>query len=379
MVRVTCLLAVALLLISSGAAYSRSNASPTTLVWANHRIAAFAQDGGQIAWAGLNKDPSRHDRSKGCTWQVWIRLLGSKKQKALVKRGGPTCYSYFGFDRNYQNYLALAGKRALWTMSTSSEFGFTHVVLVTASYSGTRDVQLEELLSEGGHGGPGDQLGGISGDSSTLVYGVATVGGTPEGCDDADTICTGGVISGGSVKRVTGAGKTMISDAPTPAMIAASGNRVAIVVAEAATRDGEVGPGSPATVVIEDAASGAGIGSFSPEGTPLAVALAPSVVAVLESTDGGRQIEFRTPAGALLRTTTVPTKATGLSTTDEQAVFRVGLSIRTVHVAAGGSKTVAAATNTPIGLSIEGTRVAWAENVMIRGVIRGRIRAITVR
>jgi hypothetical protein len=138
-------------------------------------------------------------------------------------------------------------------------------------------------------------------------------------------------------------------------------------------------PGSPAHAVVIDAVTGASVGSFSPEGMPLAIAFSPSAVAVLESTAGGRQIEFRTPAGALLRTVVVEAKATGLFTTNTRAVFRVGKSIRTVGVRTGSVRQIATAKAIPIGLSIEGKRVAWAENVKIHGVLRGRIRAITVR
>ena len=353
MVRVACSLVAALLLVSSGAAYSRSQASPTTLVQTKGRIVAFAQDGDQIAWASVNTHAA-------CTYQVWIRLLGPKKQKLVAKPAGLTCYSNAGLGSR----LALAGKRALWTVRSEvhgyihGTYGYEYVV--TASYAGARDVELEEF-SIGGD----DRLRGIAGDSSTLVYGFL---------DDAYA----DILAGG-VKRVTGAHEVVIPGTPPPVTLAAAGNRVAIVVAEKASLFGGARPGSPATVVVKNASSGASIGSFSPVGKPLAIAFAPSVVAVLESTAGGRRIEFRTPTGALLRRVAVPAEVKALSTTNKRAVFRVGKSIRTVRVAAGVSNTVATAENAPIGLSIEGTRVAWAENVKRHGVLRGRIRAITIR
>jgi hypothetical protein len=376
MVKVACSLAAALLLISSGAAYSRSQTKPTTLVWSNGPIRAFAQDGGQLAWESYNT--SHH---ADCAEQVRIRLLGPKTQKIVNKPPGPTCNYELEFGPGVsddEGILALAGKRALWTLSgpgDSMEIWRTY--LVTASYAGTRDVGLEYLEYDETDGS--DYLRGISGDSSTLVYGIVKV--AESGCGgDSTSICTSW-ISGGGVKRVTGAHTTVaIPGAPPPFLLAASGHRVAIIVAK---RDrGGIGPGSPATVVVKDAVTGADVGSFSPAGTPLGIAFAPSVVAVLESTTDGRQIEFRTPTGTLLRTAAVPAKATGLSTTNKRAVFSVGKygkSIWTVRVAAGAVKTIGAAASAPIGLSIEGTRVAWAENVKIHGVQRGRIRAITVR
>jgi hypothetical protein len=52
-----------------------------------------------------------------------------------------------------------------------------------------------------------------------------------------------------------------------------------------------------------------------------------------------------------------------LSVTDTLAVFRVGRSIRAVELASRRVRTVIKAAATPVGLSIEGTRVAWAENL----------------
>jgi hypothetical protein len=64
-----------------------------------------------------------------------------------------------------------------------------------------------------------------------------------------------------------------------------------------------------------------------------------------------------------------------LTASDQVVVFRVGRSIRSVAVATQKVTTLTQAAATPIGLSIAGARVAWAENV--KG--RGRIRALTVR
>jgi hypothetical protein len=366
-VKRACLLAVTLLLAGSGAAYSRSQSGPVRLVRTKGPIEAFAQDGRQLAWASINNHAH-------CVWQVWMRLLKNAKAKQVDKTGGPTCQSDTGFDPAHVTYLALAGKQALWNLWDSGNS--TYQTLVSATYAGAHDFQLQQLVFSNGFG-DGDHLGGIAGDSSTLVYGVTRVGiSGPVDCDESGT-CTA-VVSGGGVERVTGSGTVAVPGAPPTLMLAAAGHRFAAVVAATASTDGTIGPGSPASVVVRDAVTGAAVGSFSPSGRPLALAFAPSVVAVLESGAGGRKIEFHSPAGALLRTVAVPAGATSLSTTNTRAVFRVGRSIRTVPVAAGSATTLATAAATPVGLSIEGTRVAWAENVTISGVLRGRILALTV-
>ena len=362
MVKAACLLAAALLLVSSGAAYSRSQVSPTTIVWAEGRIAAFAQDGDQIAWASMN-DPVN------CT--IRIRLLGSKKQKIVAKPNDLLgCSVGYGMgDPRYQDlHLALAGRRALWTLWDGGNV--ITATLVTASYDSPRNVQLDELVNNADY--DGDFLGGTSGDSSTLVYGFTSYGFTDEQCPEAGEGCEP-VVSGGGVERVTGAHKIEVPSASPSRMLAASGHRIAVVVA------GDTANSPGATVVVTNAVAGDTVSSFSPAGTPLGIAFAPSVVAVLESADGERQIEFYTPAGELIRTVAIPDKATALSITDERAVFRVGNSIRSVRVVAGSIQTIGTAAATPIGLSIEGTRVAWAENVKVHGVLHGRIVKVTVR
>ncbi len=63
-----------------------------------------------------------------------------------------------------------------------------------------------------------------------------------------------------------------------------------------------------------------------------------------------------------------------LTASDQLIVFRVGRSIRAASVTTQKVTTLAESASTPIGLSLEGTRLAWAENV--KG--RGRIRALFV-
>jgi hypothetical protein len=370
-VKAACTLALALALIGSGVAYSRTQAHPTTLAWANGQIAAFAQDGDQISWATSVTTP----KPGTCAWQVRIRLLSKHQQKLLNLASGPTCHSDSGFDISHPTYLALAGRRALWTMQESGNSFYQQ--LVTESYSARPDVRLEELvfannLGEGAH------LGGIAGDASTLVYGFVnvTVSGPPD-CDLNGT-CTA-AVSGGGVKRVIGAHTVTVPGAPPPLMLAASGNRIALVVAESASTSGTVGPGSPAGVVVLNAATGAGVGSFTPLGQPQAIAFSISAVGVLVSTPGGKRIEFHSPAGALIRSISVPTGATGLSMSGTKAVFRVGKSIRIVPIGTGAVRQIAFTAATPIGLSIEGKRIAWAENVTDHHAQRGRVRAVTVR
>jgi hypothetical protein len=90
---------------------------------------------------------------------------------------------------------------------------------------------------------------------------------------------------------------------------------------------------------------------------------------------GTRIAWYDATRGRLLGSVAVP-RATSpaLSATDRFVVFRVGRSIRALDVAGGLVRRLGIAAAPPIGLSVEGSRVAWAENV--HG--RGRIRALGV-
>jgi hypothetical protein len=272
--------------------------------------------------------------------------------------------------------FSLAGRRALWEVMYCANNCYQQ--LVTASYSKrARGLFKEELLWDP-EWHDGDYVTAIAGDSSTLVYGVATPEYLGNCDDDSSRTCT--VTMSGEIKRVTGTSTVSIPGAPPPFIMAASGRRIALVVAKTASTSKGIGPGpgTPAHVVVVDAVTGASVGSFTALGKPQAIAYSTSAVGVLTSVSGEKQVEFYLPTGEPIRSVVVPTDATDLSMAGAKAVFRVGKSIRSVDVRAESVRRIATAKATPIGLSVEGTRVAWAENVKVHGVLRGRIRAITV-
>jgi hypothetical protein len=51
-----------------------------------------------------------------------------------------------------------------------------------------------------------------------------------------------------------------------------------------------------------------------------------------------------------------------LTASDQLVVFHVGRSIRAVEITTGRVRSLVTAGAPPIGLSIEGSRLAWAEN-----------------
>jgi hypothetical protein len=368
LIRWALFLAVPLLLLgvsASAASAPASNAKPTkpkTLVTEKGPIRAFAQDAEAIAWIGP-------------TYKVHVRSL-LIRASAVVGSAAPVAGTP-------KPALALAGTRALWTQfagGNSMEYG-----LWTSTF-GARPMLIDLFM--GGNGDPGGIfLGGVAGDGPTLLYGK-----TAERCDNPGGVdCKRLDVTGGGVIFVTGQfEQSAVSTIPAPVMLSFAGHdpqsgkisqgMVAVAPAE-----------SPLLSDLGDAPRVAENGSVqvyrflnkpvlfssvAPRGTVKAIALSFSQMSVLvQRADGTKAIERYEPQhGKPIGTTSVP-KATAseLSISTSRLVYRVASKI--YLLASGSPKLVWKAIGTPIGLSIEGKRIAWAENV--RG--QGRIVALTIR
>src|SRR6202007_1154458 len=100
--------------------------------------------------------------------------------------------------------------------------------------------------------------------------------------------------------------------------------------------------------------------SVTPPGTPLAIALSGSVLALLSRSADGLALDWYDvhtgdSAGAVAPPAT---PSPSLSVGDTAIVFRVGRSIRAADLSTGKVQAVAKASSTPIGLSVAGSRVA---------------------
>lgn len=128
-------------------------------------------------------------------------------------------------------------------------------------------------------------------------------------------------------------------------------------------------------VEVRRTTSGAVVAAFDVRVLPRAVALAGSHVALLVRNGRRRAIELRTLRGALSRTFAVP-KPTGdeIFMSAHWIVFRTGNTIRAVDARDGRRLVLARAKPTIVGLSVDGRRVAWAE----QGRTRSRIRALVL-
>ena len=101
------------------------------------------------------------------------------------------------------------------------------------------------------------------------------------------------------------------------------------------------------------------------------------MLATLERTPLGLRLAWYDPATGVPSGSVPVAHAASpeLTANDQLVVFHVGRSLHGVDVTTHRVRTLGTTAATPIGLSLEGGRLAWAENV--NGV--GRIRALYVR
>jgi hypothetical protein len=342
------LFAAALLLPAAGSPSTPAPA-PRTLVTEPGRIHAFAQDAGAVAWIG-------HD------YAVHVRKLAAKRGSVVGSANDG--YTHMPWP------LALAGTQALWTSYDAGNFIYTHVR--TASPTLRERVVFELSYMPGP--ADGSWLGGVAGDGSTLVFGTVS-----QRCD-VEWNCRR-VDATGSVERVT-TGAATIAGLPAPHLLATSAGRIALVPAKTPRFFPDIGPPraaeyAPVQIYGPD---GQLVSSFVPDGTPRAIAFAwPKLALLFEFVDGSRQIELRDArsggywnVGGEASFTRVPATVGRVAVGTPGAVYAVGNAIYLLR--AQRPQLVWRAAAPPIGLSIEGRRVAWAENV--KG--KGRIRTLTV-
>jgi hypothetical protein len=343
---------------------------------AHRTIAAFAQDGGLVAWFAPTV-------TKGCN-EVWLWQLGSVRQPLPaqgVKNHNVTCG--WQVPAGSPVGLAVAGNGGspalLWTLHESAARALKFDYVLGATVADTRERRFQEV-AHASHGA-GQWLAGVAGSGSTLVYAVAEVAYKNQvdclSAPEAPGACDLKIVGGGIYRVVGRSAPVPIDHAPASVAVAASGGDIALVPAVGTSAaDGRPLASPDAGVEVRDAVTGSVVTSVSPNGTPIAIALSGGTLAVLSRFAGKLGLSwYDPPTGKELGSMTVPAAtAHALSAGDGLIVFRVGRSIRAVDTATKRARTVAKAAATPIGLSIAGRRIAWAEN--LDG--HARIRAITL-
>ena len=321
------------------------------------KISAFAQDDRLIAWFTPN--------AKGCN-AVHVRSVFNGLKVDLPKQldsHNVTCRWNIG---NSPVTLAIAGKTSnvLWTLHEDSPLQFDY--LVGAGAGDRSERRLQELAHT--NRGNGLWFGGVAGDGTTLAYAVTSVDYEDEaGCLAGTGSCLM-MRAGGGVYRVIGRQqrpKLVPGTNHGAVAIAAGGGRIAYVTTGSITKRGKPVAGTDLPIQVVDATDGQVVASIHPQGTPIAIALSAHVLAALERTPLGLRLASYSPESGLPIGSAPVALATSpeLSASDKFVVFHVGRSIRAVEIATGRVRTLITAAAPPIGLSLEGSRLAWAENL----------------
>jgi len=325
-------------------------------------ITSFAQDGQLVAWfsAGAGK----------CNAVHMLSLHGVEVTLPKPGTNSVTCRWTIG---TAPVDLAVADRTgsALWTLHEQASVDLDYVV--GADVQEPRERRFSRLAHT--HAGAGLWLGGVSGDGTTLVYSLATVAYANQLACLSGGSCSRKIVGGG-VHRIVGRSNPLIPGTSAALQVSASAGRIAYIRAAGVASTGRPVANAHLPIEVRDAVTGALVAEVEPDGLPLAVALSPHRLAVLARSKGRLHVSWYDAAsGRRLGSLAVPPRATPqLAASDRVVVYRVGRLITGIDLVSGRAHRLVKAAATPIGLSLEGTRLAWAENV--RGT--GRIRALSL-
>jgi len=311
-------------------------------VWTGPRIEAFTMDGPRIAWIAGSCRTVRVRKTAGGKAAV----LGTARTTECDNRGTPA--------------IALAGKRALWTEVTFGNFTYTNVW--TRAVGEKRPKRVDYVVHENDL--DGDWLTSMSGQGTTLAYADLVVSGKTL-ADDTDVY----FADSGRIRRIVhGRKRTLPNYGGPPYAIAVSNDQIEIVSADPSEHQSAIL--RPLSSVVIRNLAGEYIAGFFVEGRLRAVALTRSYGVAL----AGGHVQVYSMRDR--STETLPGGGFGpaLAASGDSIVATKGRQIWLFKGTFGPPRHIATAAATPIGLSIAGHTVAWAENV--RG--QGRIRTVHV-
>src|SRR5262249_13746665 len=138
-------------------------------------------------------------------------------------------------------------------------------------------------------------------------------------------------IAAGGVYRFEGWKPKLLYNRAAVAL-AASDNAIAIVPTDSITKAGTPVAGADLPILVVDSKTGSETSRFTPQGTPVAIALSQNVLATIEHTPIGTRIAWYNPAtGTTIGSAPVATAAASeLAVSDKFVVFRIGRTIRSI-------------------------------------------------
>jgi hypothetical protein len=180
-------------------------------------------------------------------------------------------------------------------------------------------------------------------------------------------------VTNGSVRRIVNGQPVAVKGAPAAVLVSTNGPSVALVTAHGETTRFGV-PLDRRDVEVREVESGRLQSAFRTGHNVLDLALGDDVVAVLR---GPRlRVERRDVlTGKVLGSTPVPQETVSISASGSRLALVAGRRIYVLDLATGQLRFVTDTRGAPIGASVAGNRVAWAENHHSRGVVR----SLTIR
>lgn len=349
------------------AAFSHTAATarqPQTLwIVAHSQIAAFAQDGQTIGWVASGIAPK-------CN-VVHLQSLAYGVGYDLPSQDARNVTCRFTWSKRQPVQLALGEEGALWSLPQDTPIALDYLLGAGLEPTARAERRFLEVAHTGS--GVGQWLGGIAGDRSTLAYAVTSVDFADEaGCLAGDTAKCMLVKSGGGVHVVRGRQEALVPGSGPAVEVAVSDNALAWVPTGRLDASGRPRPSADLPISIVNAASGRQIASIVPQGVPLAIALTPHLLATLERTPLGTRLAwYDRTSGRIRGSIPVPAATTpALTANDQLIVFRVGRSLRAVYANSHRTRLLTQAAASPVGLSLEGSRLAWAENLRDRARVQ---------
>lgn len=213
----------------------------------------------------------------------------------------------------------------------------------------------------------GTSLTALDGDGATLAFTWVSVFESPV----TDCICHW-ALAGGRVVTIVDGRRVAVPGAPASVGIAASRGRVALVPGAATWEGGDSARAAPnGPVEVRDALTGAVIATVSPVGTVRAVALSGVRLATLSYDAGVKRVDiWDITTQSLFRSIDLPADAAPeIDLAGKRLVWRAGRRIYVSDVENGASKRLFRSRARPVGVSIEGRRVAWASGFRIRALM----------
>jgi hypothetical protein len=330
---------------------------PQTLwIVAHSRIAAFAQDGQTIGWVASGIAPK-------CN-VVHLQSLAYGVGYDLPSQDTHNVTCRFSWSKREPVELALAGGNALWALPQDAPIAVDYLLGAGVSASSRAERRFLEIAHTGN--GVGQWLGGISGDGDTLAYAVTSVDFADEaGCLAGDKPKCMLVKSGGGVFAIRNRQPTVVPGTGPAVEVAASAGAIAYVPTGRLAPSGRPEASADLPISIVTADTGTRISSIVPQGVPLAIALTPRLLATLERTTLGTRLAWYDRTTGRIRGSVPVPNATAptLAANNQLIVFHVGRSLRAAYVGSHRTRLLADAAARPVGLTLEGSRLAWAENL----------------